>query len=251
MPAAYDSYDYPRYWTSRDYEHLSETIALKTFLAEIPKITTILDIGAGYGRLTPYYSFRAKKIILTEPSAKLLSIARKNLAAKHNIIYIQTTWENIHTKLRANSVDLIVMIRVLHHIRNLGQVLATIHKLLKPGGYFILEFANKSHLKATLKELSKGNLTYIMDISAKDISSPKSIKQNKLPMINYHPDTISMELAAADFQIKDRLSVSNIRSPFIKKILPVSTLIGIEKQLQKPLAPLNFGPSIFVLAQKG
>ena len=75
MGAHYDSYDYPAYWQDRDYEHNSEIEAIKAFLGKIPEINNILDIGTGYGRLTPTYSFRAKKIILSDPSSKLLSKA--------------------------------------------------------------------------------------------------------------------------------------------------------------------------------
>ena len=251
MSAAYDSYDYALYWETRNYEHLSEAIAVKTLLAKIPKIKSILDIGAGYGRLTPYYCFRAKKTILTDPSAKLLAIARQKLGNKRNISFIQSGWKNLKTKFKAKSIDLVIMVRVLHHIEDLNKVISSVNRLLKPGGYFILEFANKSHIKATLKELSRGNITYLMDISSKDIRSSKSIKQNTLPFINYHPDTISRVLKNNEFTIKNKLSVSNIRSTFLKKRLPLNTLLALEKLLQAPLSNLNFGPSIFILAQKG
>jgi ubiquinone/menaquinone biosynthesis C-methylase UbiE len=251
MPAAYDTYDYPHYWETRDYEHLAETVALKNFLSKIPKIKSVIDIGGGYGRLTPYYSFRAKKTILTDPSAKLLSVARKKLGHKKNIVFIQSSWEHLKTKFKAGSIDLAIMVRVMHHITNPDKAFAAVSRLLRPGGYFILEFANKSHIKAALKELSHGNITYLMDISPIDIRSKKSIKQKTLPFINYHPDTISSSLANNGFTIKSKLSVSNIRSTFLKKNLPVNTLLAIEKLLQGPLAQFNFGPSIFILAQKG
>ena len=64
MPAAYDSFDYPSYWEGREYEHNSELIALRRLISLIPKIDTLLEIGAGFGRLTPEYLYRAKRIIL-------------------------------------------------------------------------------------------------------------------------------------------------------------------------------------------
>lgn len=188
---------------------------------------------------------------MTDPSARLLSAARKNLSNKRNIVFVQSSWENLKTKFKAKSIDLAIMVRVIHHIVDPDKAILTVNRLLKPGGYFILEFANKSHIKATIKELSKGNFTYLMDISSKDIRSAKSIKQKTLPFINYHPDTISRILKNNGFSIKYKLSVSNIRSPFLKKMLPVNTLLGLEKLLQEPLAKVNFGPSIFILAQKG
>src|SRR4030042_2263509 len=188
MSAHYDTYDYPSYWEGREYEHDSEVIAIKAFLDKIPKIKTILEIGTGFGRLTPSYSFRAKKIILSDPSAKLLKIAREKNASNPKIEYLQTCMEHLPTKIRSGSIDLIIMVRVIHHLENINETLKIVSKLVRKGGYFILEFANKSNVKATFKELFKGNLTFPLDIFSKDISSPRSKRKNALPFINYHPD---------------------------------------------------------------
>jgi ubiquinone/menaquinone biosynthesis C-methylase UbiE len=99
MPAAYDMYDYPSYWIGRDYEHRSEVIAIEGFLKSIPKINRVLDIGAGFGRLTKTYLFRSKKVILSDPSSKLLKIARDEYQAK-NIKYIQCRVEKLNKKIK-------------------------------------------------------------------------------------------------------------------------------------------------------
>jgi len=52
------------------------------------------------------------------------------------------------------------------------------------------------------------------------------------------------------FEIQEKLSVSNFRSPLIKKIVPEAVLLALEDILQKPLSYLNFGPSIFIKAVK-
>lgn len=250
MSAAYDTFDYPSYWLGRDYEHKSEVIAIKTLLNKIPKIKTILEIGAGYGRLLPTYSFRSKKVIVTEPSARLLKIARQNFRNKKNIVFIQSGVQNLPNKIRPKTVDLIIVIRVLHHIEDTDTAIKIINKLLTPGGYLILEFANKTHFKALINELFKGNLGFIKDENRVDIRSAKSIKKKTLPFFNYHPKAISKILTDNGFEIVEKLSVSNIRSPFLKKILSVDLLIYIESKLQKVLSKLNFGPSIFILAKK-
>ncbi len=250
MTAHYDTYDYPSYWEGREYEHNSEIIAIKSFLEKIPKIRTILEIGCGYGRLTPSYLFRAKKVILCDPSAKLLKIAREKNPENSNIVYFQANLHNLVGKIRGNSVDLAIMVRVIHHIEDIDKTFQTISKFVRKGGYLILEFANKSHGKATLKELFKGNLTFPLDIFPKDISSLKSKRKKALPFINYHPDIIIHSLQNSGFEIIAKRSVSNIRSPKIKKLLPLSTLLSLEKILQEPLSYFYFGPSIFLLARK-
>ena len=115
MRAAYDTYDYPSYWEGREYEHASELISLKYFLEKIKKINNIIDIGAGFARLTPAYIYRAKKIVLTDPSSKLLSLAKKRFPEK-KVNVIRSVLEKLPKKIGKNTFDLVIMILVLHHI---------------------------------------------------------------------------------------------------------------------------------------
>jgi len=249
MPAAYDTYDYPSYWLDRSYEHEAEVATIKYLLGEIPKIDTICDIGGGYGRLTPSYLFRGKKIFLVDPSNKLLSVARQNLKSK-KIKFIQSKLENLPKRVRSKSVDLILMVRVLHHIENATQAFSIINKLLKDKGYFILEFANKKHFKATISEFCRGNLTFPLDIFPKDIRCKENKKNKTLPFINYHPDDVLQKLRDSGFEVIEKVSVSNFRYAFFKKYLPKEFLLWTESNMRGIFSFLNFGPSIFVLLRK-
>jgi ubiquinone/menaquinone biosynthesis C-methylase UbiE len=249
MPAAYDTYDYPSYWEGRDYEHGSEEIAIKGFLNRIAKIKTALEIGAGYGRLVPSYRFRTKKIILSDPSSVLLKTARENIGNK-NVKYIHSRLRNLPKKLRANSVDLVLLVRVLHHINDQDEAFKIIEKILEPHGYFILEFANKCHFKAQIFHFLRGNFTFPLEIFPKDLRTKKAKKKGDILFLNFHPDDIKKKLEDAGFSIVEARSVSNFRSSFLKNILPISLLLSIENLLQKPLSHFDFGPSLFILAQK-
>jgi ubiquinone/menaquinone biosynthesis C-methylase UbiE len=250
MPAHYDYYDYPSYWEGREYEHNSEVAALREMLDKIPKIRSLIDIGGGYGRLTPVYLYRAKKIVLCDPSAKLLKTARDKFGKNKNIHFVHSRLENLKKRFRANSFDVAVLIRVIHHLEDPNQALKVINKILKKRGYLIIEHANKGHFKAVITEMLKGNFTYPIDIFPKDIRCEKNIKKKTIPFINYHPDEIKKLLLENGFEIIERRSVSNFRSNFLKRILPFELLISIEKKSQKVLEKLNFGPSIFILARK-
>ena len=247
MPAAYDKYDYPSYWIGRDYEHGSEVIAIEGFLKNIPKIKKVLDIGAGFGRLTKTYLFRSKKVILSDPSSRLLKIARDEYQA-NNIKFIHCRVENLNKKIKSKSIDLIIMIRVLHHIGNPSNTFKVVNNILNKKGYFILEFANKTHFKANVLEFFKGNFTFILDIFPKDICKNK--RKKTLPFVNYHPDIIIDLLEKEGFNIVEKRSVSNIRSPFVKKIFTTDMCLFIEKRIQRVFSFVNFGPSVFILAQK-
>jgi ubiquinone/menaquinone biosynthesis C-methylase UbiE len=250
MSAAYDTFDYPGYWIGRDYEHKSEVLALKAFLKKIKKIKKILEIGAGFGRLVPSYAFRAKQIILTDPSSKTLKIAREAFADKSNIKFIHSSLENLPSKVRPASIDLVIMVRVIHHIKDIDTAFKIIHRAISPNGYFIFEFANKKHIKATFKELFKGNFSFLKDQTTTDIRSQKSRRLGTLPFLNYHPDKIMEILAEYGFVVIEERSVSNIRSSFLKRIFSTELLISLEGLLQRPLSYVDFGPSIFILARK-
>jgi len=249
MSAHYDSYDYSSYWQGREYEHESEAYAIKSFLSKIKKIDKALEIGGGFGRLLPLYVFRAKRVSFTEASAKLLSQAKKTHKFK-NVEFIQSTLENLPKKLKRRSFDLIVMIRVIHHLPDSDSTFNTIEKLAANNGYLILEFANKMHFKNVIVHLLKKDFAFFRNRETTDIRSSKSKKDKTIPFLNFHPSLIKSELEKHNFKIVETRSVSNIRSPFLKKYLQKEILLEIEKFLQKPLSYLYFGPSIFILARK-
>jgi len=250
MPAPYDNYDYPAYWKNREYEHFSEFLAIKNLLLKIPKIGRSIEIGAGFGRLLPSYQFRVKKIVLSDPSARLIAKAMIKYKNNKRVEFIQSTLDNLKNRKKSKSFDLCIMVRVLHHIEDIDKAFENVSNLLKEKGYFILEFPNKSHLKASFKKVFKGDFTYPLNIFPLDLRSKKNIKNRTLPFINYHPDQIIEKLKSAGFDILETRSVSNIRSSLMKRIFPLSFLLDIEKLFQVPLSKINFGPSYFVLARK-
>ena len=126
MSAFYDTYDYTSYWQGREYEHESEVIAIRELLNKIPNINKALEIGGGYGRLVPYYIYRTKQTTLTDPSSKLLSLAKERLASFKNLKIEQSTLENLNTKFRPSSFDLVVMVRVMHHLKDPDVVFSSI-----------------------------------------------------------------------------------------------------------------------------
>jgi hypothetical protein len=46
------------------------------------------------------------------------------------------------------------------------------------------------------------------------------------------------------------LSVSNLRQPALKRIMPERLMLAAEYVMQVPFAPLAFGPSLFFMARR-
>src|SRR3989344_2189905 len=83
-----------------------------------------------------------------------------------------------------------------------------------------------------------------------DISSQASKKAGEIPFVNHHPKTIIKLLNEAGFEVDAVLSGSNLRSPVLKRLLGKNILVGLEKLLQPMLAPLYFGPSVWLRLKK-
>lgn len=248
--AHYDTYDYRAYWKGRDYEHDCEAHAINTLLEKI-HVQTLMDVGAGFGRLVPYYKKHTKKIILAEPSGELLKIAKDSYKKMGKTIeYIHSPVETLSKKVKPHSVDAIVMVRVMHHLKSPTEVMSLFSKTLKKDGYLLLEFANKIHIKALVKNICRGDFAFPLDLTPNDIRGVENKKKNSISFYNHHPETIFTSLKKEGFHIIETRSVSNIRSGLAKKYLPQSLLLFIERILQKPLAKVYFGPSLFILAQK-
>lgn len=243
MVIPYDSYDYPRYWRSREYEDRAEKIALTRLLARVKKRNALVDIGGGFGRLAETYAPLFKKCLLVDTSQKLLNKAKKNLEGYKNITFKQGRVEKL--PLNSSQFDAALMIRVVHHLPHPAKAIEEVVRVLKPKGYFILEFANKIHLKAILKAFLKGKIDCLLSHLPENISTRKSVF-----FFNYHPTHIKSLLLSNRFRIIKILSVSNFRASFFKKLIPSRFLLLLEFFLQPILSRLYFGPSIFILAQK-
>ncbi|OGM32838.1 hypothetical protein A2803_05890 [Candidatus Woesebacteria bacterium RIFCSPHIGHO2_01_FULL_44_21] len=250
MAAAYDDYDYPRYWEKRAYEHQSEVIVLKDFFKRLGGNKKILEIGAGYGRLAKVYNKYCSEATLVDPSLGILQKAKTYLNGEaKKVTFVRSTLKNLPAKL-TKKFDVVVLVRVMHHIKDPELAIKTASRYLPHGGYLILEFANKLHGKAILKNLLSGNFTFPIDIFPQDKRSTGNIKKRSILFLNHHPDIVEATLRDNGFKIIDKRSVSNIRNSSVKKIFSLKYLTRLEELIQKPLAKFNFGPSIFILAKK-
>lgn len=240
--ANYDdpSFNYKQYWQKRRYEHLAEELALKKFFKLIPQRNSLIDIGGGFGRLTPVYAPLFKKTLLIDPSERLLKKAQK-LTKKYSRF---ETAKGIVSQLPCKnaSFDVALMIRAIHHLSCPETAFKEVRRILKLNGYFILELANKFHFKACLKAFLRLNFRFFTDLKPME-------KSEEIVFLNFPPREIKRLLAKNGLKIIKLASVSNFRSVFLKKVFPLKILLFLENWAQKTLS-FAFGPSIFLLTQK-
>lgn len=238
------SYNYLKYWQGRDYENESEEIAIN-YLLRKKHFHHAIDIGGGYGRLSLVLSNYADRVTLVEPSKQQLEIADEYLKGHDSIE--KTLGQANKLKFGNNSIDLAVMIRVMHHLPDPTPELKEIARVLSDDGYLILEVANYTHFRNRLKYGIKFKKFPVEPV---DIRSAKNRKDSVIPFVNHNPKTVIKQLAHVGLKVEKTLSVSNLRSPALKKILPTRFMLAIEKPMQTIFAKSYFGPSVFFMIKK-
>jgi ubiquinone/menaquinone biosynthesis C-methylase UbiE len=237
-------HNYLQYWNGRDYEHLAEQIAIRKLLRG-RHFGTAVDVGGGYGRLCVLLEQYADKVTLAEPSQQQLDIAADFLKDHPEINRKLAQADDI--PFDDGGVDLLTMIRVMHHLPDPAPEFREISRVLSPDGYAIIEVANYIHIRNRLKHLRRHER---MPVKPVDIRSEANKRDDEIPFVNHNPHTVIRQLELAGLQVVATLSVSNLRSVRLKKLLPHEVMLGAERVLQRPLAPLYFGPSIFFLVHK-
>ena len=238
------AFNYAHYWQGRDYEHRAEVLALRRLLRG-RRFGHAVDVGGGYGRLSVILSDYADRVTLVDPSAQQLELSRQILPASATVE--RELMDAANLRFEDGSIDLATMIRVLHHLPEPTAELAELSRILRPGGYAVVEAANSAHAANRIGHLARGKR---IPESVLDIRSEESRQRGAAPFVNHHPRAISRQLQAAGLQVQRVLSVSNLRHPVVKSVLPEWFMLSLERAAQRPLARLHFGPSIFFLLRK-
>lgn len=239
MPYEYyddPGFSYPSFWEDREYEHEAEVVAIQRLLG-VSRFACAADIGGGFGRLAELLAQYASKVMLIEPS-----VVQRKMA--HSFISHRVTVQDGNaeeTGLQTKSCDLVAMVRVMHHLPHPEKSIGEIWRILKPNGQLLLEFANSNNFKARARNLFRPLPQTSIDMST---------SADKVPFVNHHPAAIMRMMQDEGFSVITVLSVSNFRSPLLKKMVPPELLLWLEQHSQKLLAWLYFGPSIFILAKK-
>lgn len=240
----FPSWSYKDYWIGRDYEDAAEHIAMSRLLNG-KHFKNAVDIGGGYGRLCVLLEDYADNVTLAEPSEQQLDIAKDYLKDHPEIDRVLTQADNL--KFEDKSFDLITMIRVMHHLPDPTVEFKELARILSDDGYLVLEVANYAHGRNRLKHLLKGKR---LPTAPVDIRSEKNKLEDVISFVNHNPKTIIKQLAHAGLKVEKVLSVSNLRSPTLKKVVPMPIMLSLEKLLQPTLARTYFGPSVFFLIKK-
>jgi ubiquinone/menaquinone biosynthesis C-methylase UbiE len=230
----YEGSDYQTtFWEDggRSYEDQVEAVALRRLLPHRGNL--MLEIGAGAGRnTTRYHGY--KRVVLMDYSLTQMQQAQERLSRSDRYVYVAADVYRLPFVDRL--FDGATMIRVLHHIAEPSQALSQIQRVMRVGGTFILEFANKLNLKAILR--------YTL---AQQDWSPFTLEPVEfVPLnFNFHPKAVRTWLKDADFDLQHQMTVSHFRIAFLKKLVPTKLLVSLDSIAQLTGNWWQLTPSIF------
>ena len=213
----------------RDYEDVVERQVLAQLLPTTGK--RLLEIGAGFGRITNEYHMY-KQVVLLDYSLEQLQYARQQLGDDG---YLYVAADAYHMPFQTGVFDGATMIRVIHHMENVPAVLGQIQQILAHRAKFILEFANKRNLKAMLR--------HTLGRNGWNPHTPEHVEFVELNF-NFHPDYMQAQVNQAGFDILHSVPVSWFRVGLLKRSVPTSILSSLDSIVQK--SGWKISPSIFL-----
>ncbi|HPH96426.1 MAG TPA: methyltransferase domain-containing protein [Anaerolineaceae bacterium] len=235
---SYEGSDYQRtFWEQggRAYEDAAEEIALRRLLPTQGHL--MLELGAGAGRNTPRYA-GYERVVLVDYSRTQLEQARARLGSSSKHVYVCA--DIYHLPFTAGLFDGATMIRTLHHMAEPRLALEQVRRTMQQGGIFILEFANKQNLKAIAR--------YFLRRQRWSPFSPEPVEYVPLNY-DFHPATVKTWLSLVGFAVERRLTVSHFRIGFLKRLLPLKLLVGMDSLAQLTGDWWQLSPSVFTRAR--
>ncbi|MFP4321456.1 MAG: class I SAM-dependent methyltransferase [Anaerolineales bacterium] len=214
---------------NRHYEDRAERIAIRRLL-QPPHGQRLLELGAGFGRLSASFEGYDQVIIMDYARSQLLD-ARARLGDSK---YIYVAADLYRLPIADGACDAATLIRVIHHLADVPAALAQIRATLAPGALFLLEYANKRNAKAMVR--------YALGRQDWNPYTADPVEFVALHF-DFHPAYIRQELLAAGFQPGRALPVSYFRLGILKRLIPASILAGADGIMQQ--TGWLYAPSIF------
>ncbi len=231
----YEGSDYrARFWDNqgRDYEDQVERIALRRLMPPAGK--TLLDVGAGFGRLADEYR-GYERVVLFDYSRSLLREAQAHLGDDPRYLYVAGNWYEM--PFVDGLFDTLVQVRTLHHAADAPALFRELGRIARPRAAYVLEFASKHNLKAMVRH-GLGRQSW----SPFDKEPVEFVALN----FDFHPAWIRQQLNAAGFAPGETLTTSHFRFAPLKRTVPIGWLVALDSAAQRTGAWWQLTPSVFV-----
>jgi SAM-dependent methyltransferase len=218
----------------RQYEDAAERLALSELLP--PSGVRIAEIGAGFGRLAELYA-GYDQVVLFDYSRTLLQEAAELWGRDERFVFVAGNVYEL--PLATGALDTVVMVRVMHHLADVGLALAQIRRTMHRDSVAVLEYANKRNLKALARWAARQQSWSPMDAEPVEF-----VELN----FDFHPAWMWSRFEDARLSVDRQLAVSHFRVPLLKSTLPAQMLAKMDSWLFDLGGRYPLAPSVFVRA---
>ena len=229
----YEGVDYERFWTGPGKQYL-DRLEHKILNHVLPGGESIVEIGAGFGRLGPCYVDRYREVHMVEPASNLRATAMNVFGDRvhyHDASVYELPFAN-------DSFDAVLMVRVFHHLHNSEAGLKELHRILRPGGRLVVSYSNLRN---------PGRIAKFLVGRAPNPFAPN--KQQYHPdLFGHAPGAVRAMLKQTGFVLKEQYATC-ILSRVIDTV-PVLGRFNPPLGLERMLGSLDVAPAVFLVAEK-
>jgi ubiquinone/menaquinone biosynthesis C-methylase UbiE/DNA-binding transcriptional ArsR family regulator len=123
-------------WDRVRGELFGATSDLQLLPALLDPEVVVGDLGCGSGRIAATIAPYARSLVAVDSSPEMLEVARARLAGFDNVQVVQGRIEDL--PLEPASLDLALVVHLLHHVADPSAALAEVARVLRPGGRVVV-----------------------------------------------------------------------------------------------------------------
>jgi ubiquinone/menaquinone biosynthesis C-methylase UbiE/DNA-binding MarR family transcriptional regulator len=123
-------------WDRLRAELFGATTDLQLLPALLDPDVAVGDLGCGSGRLAATIAPYARSVVAVDASPEMLDVARSRLAGFANVDVVEGRIEDL--PLASGSLDLALVVHLLHHVADPSAALAEVARVLRPGGRVVI-----------------------------------------------------------------------------------------------------------------
>jgi ubiquinone/menaquinone biosynthesis C-methylase UbiE/DNA-binding MarR family transcriptional regulator len=123
-------------WDRLRGELFGETSDLQLLPALLDPDVVVGDLGCGSGRLAATLAPYARSVVAVDSSPEMLDVARSRLAGFGNVQVVEGRIEEL--PLADESLDLALVVHLLHHVGDPSAALGEVTRVLRPGGRLVI-----------------------------------------------------------------------------------------------------------------
>jgi len=230
----YEGQDYEQFWRGPAKQYLDE-LEHAIVAHALPGGDSVVEVGAGFGRLGSSYVGKYRHVHMVEPASNLRAAAER--AYGQSVEYHDARVEEL--PFPDESIDAVLMVRVFHHLGDPAAAVHEIGRVLKRGGRLVFSYSNKRNLKR------------VAAFAVEKAENPFNDKLEKYYefLIGHNPRFVESLLESEGFQIREQFG-AGVGDKLVGAAPPIAAVLRPSLFVSRMLGTLKIAPIQFLVAEK-